>query len=361
MKTDPLKDPLSVKNILFISLGGIGNLIFLTPAVSILCRKYPNARVSFLLSKSGAGEIVKNHPRLNLLYEMEKPGSTLLPFFKKMRSIKPDITFVATGMNPLKSGLVSVIAGAPCRVGERFGAGRVLYNVAVPYRFRQHEVACNLAMAGALDRDLKHSELCTIWSTPKDAEYAANFLSGERKRADQKFIGIHPGSGANMTFKRWPIENFIKVSKEIIRHYNAKILVFGGREESALARALCEALGSDAVNCAGTTTVLQSFEVIKRCILFLSNDSSPLHMAAVAKIPVVAIFGPTSEVRTGPWGVPHRLAMHPVPCHPCYPTSKQKNGIFKCRNEDQFACLNHVTVETVLSHVHSLLGETAHA
>jgi ADP-heptose:LPS heptosyltransferase len=317
--------------------------------------------VSFFLSVSGAGDIVKHHPRLNLLYEMKRPDQTLLKFIKTVRRIKPEIAFVATGTNPLKSGLVSLLAGARFRIGERFGAGRILYNVTVPYRFHQHEIANNVQMAKAMGCNATVAPSCTIWSTQTDADFALKFMSGVHGRAERRFIGIHPGSGENMQFKRWNLDRFTEVSRRIVRLYDVKILVFGGKDESGLGTAFRDALGNDAVLCAGATTILQSFELMKHCILFLSNDSSPLHMAAVAGIPVVAIFGPTSDVRTGPSGMHCRSVIHPVPCRPCYPATRQRSGLFNCHNSDRFACLTHITVESVLTQIDSLLKETGRA
>jgi ADP-heptose:LPS heptosyltransferase len=43
-----------------------------------------------------------------------------------------------------------------------------------------------------------------------------------------------------------------------------------------------------------------------------------MHIAAALGIPVVAVFGPTSARRTGPYGPGHRVLSGRAPCSPCY-------------------------------------------
>ena len=57
--------------------------------------------------------------------------------------------------------------------------------------------------------------------------------------------------------------------------------------------------------------------VIKRCDLFLTNDTGPMHLAASFGVPVVALFGPTDSRTTSPFGSGHTIVRHPVECAPC--------------------------------------------
>jgi ADP-heptose:LPS heptosyltransferase len=61
------------------------------------------------------------------------------------------------------------------------------------------------------------------------------------------------------------------------------------------------------VNLAGATTLAELAAVFRLCRLALCNDSGPMHLAAAAGIPVVAIFGMTDPGRTGPLGRGHRV------------------------------------------------------
>jgi len=79
--------------------------------------------------------------------------------------------------------------------------------------------------------------------------------------------------------------------------------------------------------------------VIAQCRLFITNDSGLMHVAAALGVPVVAIFGSTDPVATGPVGCPARIVRHPLPCSPC----------FKTHCPTDFRCMTLVEVEEVLA------------
>jgi len=46
-----------------------------------------------------------------------------------------------------------------------------------------------------------------------------------------------------------------------------------------------------------------------------------MHLAAAVETPVIALFGPTDPVRTGPYGEGHRVLRKGLPCSPCFQKS----------------------------------------
>jgi ADP-heptose:LPS heptosyltransferase len=77
--------------------------------------------------------------------------------------------------------------------------------------------------------------------------------------------------------------------------------------------------------------------LIERASLVISNDSGPMHIAAAMGRPLVALFGPTNPVRTGPYGRMDSVLQLDIPCSPCYSR--------KCSHQ---SCLRWLTVESVL-------------
>jgi ADP-heptose:LPS heptosyltransferase len=95
---------------------------------------------------------------------------------------------------------------------------------------------------------------------------------------------------------------------------------------------------------------------LSRASVLLTNDSGPMHIAAAVGTPVVALFGPTSGTRTGPYGEGHAVLTHEVPCRPCFSRV--------CRHTEPLACLTHINPERVVDRVKALLelrNATAHA
>lgn len=113
--------------------------------------------------------------------------------------------------------------------------------------------------------------------------------------------------------KCWLPERFKEVAQEFSREYS--VVFFGDTASREQIDSICE--GLKVVNLAGKTTLRELIALLACCDLFLTNDSGPMHLAAALEIPLVALFGSTNEVATGPyeWG---RVIHKHVPCSPCY-------------------------------------------
>ena len=70
-------------------------------------------------------------------------------------------------------------------------------------------------------------------------------------------------------------------------------------------------LSDDIINMVNKTSLVELAVLLKRCSLFISGDSGPMHLAAAVGTPVVALFrndlpGKTAK-RWGPWGQGHMV------------------------------------------------------
>jgi ADP-heptose:LPS heptosyltransferase len=70
------------------------------------------------------------------------------------------------------------------------------------------------------------------------------------------------------------------------------------------------AVGTD-VDVAGLSGVLVHLAVL------VGNDSGPAQLAVMVGVPVVALFGPTNPVRTGPRGGGNVVVSRRLRCAPC--------------------------------------------
>ncbi len=80
--------------------------------------------------------------------------------------------------------------------------------------------------------------------------------------------------------------------------------------------------------------------------LFIGVDSAPLHIAAPVGTPIVAMFGPSSEITWGPWMVEHRVVTTAHLCRPC--------GHDGCGGGKVSECLTTLLVERVLAAVREI-------
>ena len=79
--------------------------------------------------------------------------------------------------------------------------------------------------------------------------------------------------------------------------------------------------------------------VLRKCDLYVGNDSGVTHLAAAVGIPVVALFGPTDPRVWGPRGDKVLTVYKGLECSPC---SREK--MRGCKNQ---RCMEEISVEEV--------------
>jgi heptosyltransferase-2 len=144
-------------------------------------------------------------------------------------------------------------------------------------------------------------------------------------------VAMHPGSGGYSVARRWPAERFAEVAAALHTEFGAHVLLVGGAEERALhadiltrLRRTYRALGEPlwVRSLAGTTEPRQLAHELAGCALFVGNDSLPMHLAAAAGVPVVAVFGPSNAHAWGPYvpDAPERaiVVRRELACSPCF-------------------------------------------
>jgi len=111
------------------------------------------------------------------------------------------------------------------------------------------------------------------------------------------FAILNPGAGWGA--KRWPVERYGQVAKELAKDGLCSLINYGpGEEELAVA---AEAAGEGAarkISC----SISELIALTRRARLFIGGDTGPMHLAAALRVPVVAIFDPTDPARNGPFG-----------------------------------------------------------
>ena len=110
-------------------------------------------------------------------------------------------------------------------------------------------------------------------------------------------IGLNIGSSKKWQSKRWPIENWAKLCHELALRHNWRILLSGGKEDLPLAEELAKITTAKPIMAVGQTSLTQLAALIKKCRVYLTSDSAPLHIALSMGVDCVAIFGPPDSSR----------------------------------------------------------------
>jgi heptosyltransferase-1 len=115
---------------------------------------------------------------------------------------------------------------------------------------------------------------------------------------DRPFALINPG--AAWPNKRWPPDRYGEVAAFLSEVRHLRPIVLWGPGEEALAHAVVDA-SSGSARVAPPTALSDLVALSRAASLMVSGDTGPLHVAAAAGTPIVAVFGPTDPNRNGPW------------------------------------------------------------
>jgi ADP-heptose:LPS heptosyltransferase len=149
-------------------------------------------------------------------------------------------------------------------------------------------------------------------------------------------------------YREWPYANTIELIRKILSDFAVHVTLIGLREEEDKLRWMSEQTGrsKDITILAGENLGTLVF-LLRKSLLFIGNDSGPIHLASALGIPCIGLFGPASPHITGPTGAKNRFFYHSLECSPC----RQKSCV-----RPQNSCLSLITVEEVYAHVKEALS-----
>lgn len=345
--------------ILVIALSGIGDALMFTPALRLLRKCLPEAEIDALVMYRGAQEIYSSNPNLNKVIHfnfLEEGAFKSLKFLLHLRK-KYDASINVYPSNRKEYNLISFLIGAKKRGGivylrkNKSNLG-FLNNVRVLENDDVHNVQANIKLCEALIGKKFNEEPPLEFFIPENENIFANkFLSNADISANELVIGFHPGCATlkNHIKRRWEPEKFGELGKKLIKDHSAKILIFGGPEERELKEEIFMLIDSDKVNVVNADSLTKSASVMKRCNVFVTNDSSQMHIAAPLGLRVVAIIGPTNQKYIYPWKTEHQIVSLNLDCSPCFFYSPRP--LICTRTDLQFKCIKELTVNMVYTSV----------
>jgi len=299
-----------------------------------------------------AKEIIEGNPYLDQVIVYDKDGKhkswmRTAKFARNLKKKKFDLALILHPTN--RTHLVTYLAGISKRVGyyRKFGfllTDKLAHN---KQQGERHELEYNLDLLRYLGVDTGEKALHI--PIKHEAEVWADKLFQEHMiKATDKLLAIHPG--ASCPSKIWPLVRFAQVADALSKKYNFKVLVIAGPRDLSRADEVVKNMHSPVINLAGRTSVSQLASILKRCKLFISNDSGPVHIATAVGTPVISIFGRKqaglSPKRWGPLGVNDKFLHRDVGCITCLAHNCIKG----------FACIKAITVDDVTHVAESVIN-----
>jgi len=315
-----LTRPGVVERVLVRGTNWIGDAVLTTPALTALRAGFPDARIA-LLAKTAVAELLQGHPAVDdiVLYRDPGPHAGLggkLSLAIQLSRGRYDLAILF--QNAFEAAAITALAGIPNRYGFATDGRSLLLTHRVPLTpniRRRHQVEYYLELLRPLGIHVDPMAPTLLTTLEEDAA-AVEYLRAFGVEPARVVIGLNPGSVYGSA-KRWLPERYAHVADRLAAEHEACVLIFGGRGEESLGAAIAGMMKAPTIVLSGRTSVRQLMALIKRCRLFITNDTGPMHIAQAFGVPLVAIFGPTDPATTSPFGKGHELIRKPVDCSPC--------------------------------------------
>jgi len=328
------------KKILLVKPSSLGDIIHTLPVLNAI--KASGDFIVDWIVADGFESLLEGHPMIRYLWIIKKhrwkPPTGIFRFVKevfslskKLRLQKYDIVIDLQGL--FRSGIITAVSGANLRIGFKNARelSPIFYNKKILGSKKLH----------AVDRYLQLLSLINIKTDkiffPMPSVSKENFIS-------PPYYLIVPG--ARWKTKRWLPEYFAITIREI-NYLNKKIkpVIIGSYSDIMIAEKICKISKVKCINLTGKTNLKQLCQLISKANFMITNDSGPMHIAAAYKVKVFAIFGPTDEKLTGPYGQLDSVFSSNVQCRPC----------FKKKCED-LICMKKLKPEIIIKKIKNFIN-----
>jgi heptosyltransferase-1 len=312
----------------------MGDVVHTLPVLHALRRALPEARIAWAVEEVFA-PLLADQPGLDEVLPLNLRGwrgswtaresrHELVQRLRALRAFHADLALDLMGNH--KSGVLSLLSGAPRRLGARRQDRRE------PSSALWINEPAPVMGVHAVDRAL--SLLRPLGIEPDAADFGGSrILEGALAARSGHFL-IHPGAG--WPSKRLPARRWGEVARRLHERTGAPVVVARAQGEESLAVAVAEA--SDGACRLEPAETLERFASLARgSRLVLGSDSGPVHLARAMGIPVLMLMGPTLAARHGPYGAPQNSLGLDLPCRGCYR-----------RFAEEKACLGSLAPDTIV-------------
>ena len=322
--------------VLIVNPFGIGDVLFSTPLIRAFRRAFPSSYLAYLGNRRTEG-ILRRNPHLDEVFIYEKDEAVMLwardrwsairhvlGLLKAIRRRRFDLA-LDLSLGERYSFFLAWL-GVARRIGLDFRhRGRFLtHRFPIEGYEEQHVVEYYAQLLEMIGLRMLEPTLELV-PREEDRRFAAARVRQLVRRPNQPLIGMVPAGGISWGlqahFRRWPKEGFIDVGRALGQRHGATILVFGEPKDMAICEDISRAICPCAVNMSGQTTLEQFVSLLGQCVLVVTNDGGPVHIATSQAIPTVSIFGPVDPYVYGPYPLTssHRVVYQAeLPCRPCY-------------------------------------------
>lgn len=334
----------------------IGDAVMASPVLADIKAQFKDCKLT-AMCQGAIGQLFTHDPHIDEIFQFTKPSGwvhhlTPSPIINNIRKGEFDTGILMT--NSFSSAWWFYRGRVQNRIGFKGNLRSLLLNHALPFPKdieTQHLVKTYKELLLPLGIDYSTTEP-KLYLSDEEVRVTKEVLRKEGAQQDSIVVGISPGA-AYGSAKCWIPERFRLLAQSLVKDPKKFVIFFGDASQRNLSEKITQDLGERVLNLTGKTSLRELMAYMQECDVMVANDSGAMHMSYGLDIPVVALFGPTSDVKTGP--LKRALTIHKhVPCSPCY-----KKVCPISDPNDHHKCMKDIEVEEVQQAIEKLCSQNS--
>ncbi len=304
---------LNNQRILIIKQSSLGDIIHTLPLVHALKRCYPGVTIDWVV-REGLDSIIRCDSAVDRVFPVNIPSTSepgaargvycraakgMVSTLIQLRNTfsKQPYDLVLDLHASFRSGLLMLCNPGGVRVG--FSDAKELNTlflhrkIAVPAT-KIHAQEKNFLFASFLGCDVQKEDFF-LETGEEDKRISIEFLQGEEKHL------IYCNPVGRWESKAWPVQRWALLADTLQRKDGVRVVLAGSGDDLPVLQEIEKQMKTVPLVSGGRLSLPQSAALIQMSALYIGVDSGPMHMASLAGIPVVALFGPTDPVLVGPY------------------------------------------------------------
>ncbi|MFA5927986.1 MAG: glycosyltransferase family 9 protein [Candidatus Margulisiibacteriota bacterium] len=338
-------DPRKSKRILIEKLIAIGDVIVALPTIHSIRLSFPDAYIVLLVTPR-VKAVVEGNPDVNeiIYYDVFGQDKGLRGFLRAARNIRKkkfDLVLELTHYHRIVS-LLTFWSGIKQRAGFAIaGQGRnKLLTIPVRYDIQKHEVEAFLDVAKAVGAETIVPELQPIPFSHYD-QISVDKLAQEIGVGPEMVL-LQPGTSGIALSRRWENSKWAAVANWL-NQQKKQVVFCGSNEEEPLFQEIRKQLDFEPLSVIGKLSLKQLACFVQKAKLYIGLDTGTTHLAAAMGTRVLALYGPNTPFKWGPYGRQHRVIYKGLACSPC--TKQYLGQVSKCQDNK---CMQIILAEEVI-------------
>jgi ADP-heptose:LPS heptosyltransferase len=322
----------SIKKVLIIRFGAIGDVVHTTALFRALKQSEPSMSIHYLTFKVPSILLLDDNDIEKIWILEDKTYKTLYELSKELRKENFDVII---NLHPSTRSRILTLLSKP------------LQQLTYKKTYKLHAVENFWSTAKPIFKDLKLNDNIYI-HVPDEIKFKTKSLIDNKK---ELLVGFNMGVSTTRHGRKWPFDYWVNLASYILEKYNAQIILLGGEKDMPEANEFVKQVPHVKSFC-GKLSLLETAAAMSLCNTVISGDTGPLHIATAVGTRSIGIYGAAPDTRTGPYGKEHLVVKADMPCIPC----SKKKCKFNKEKEDKAPCMYGIKPEKIMNLVDTVLG-----